>query len=213
MVLAVIVIVAAVIVVAVPIVVDAVHDDHPRLLDPYPRMKRADAPERNGRPPPVARMARNVVTGDLMRMRRMAMFRAEVSMPSGGRRIDMMSRSGMFHHVWFGCRSPAVGSPRLLGRAYRVSVAAVWSPRLYRASVTALRSTRLLGCSSRMSVAAVVPALRRSECGCAECRAGKPDESEFQEVVVHSAPSLSVCDLTGSSSRPYIKQGDRITRF
>jgi hypothetical protein len=44
-------------------------------------------------------------------------------------------------------------------------------------------------------MATVVAALGRGERRCAECRAGEPDECEFHEVVVHSAPSLSVCDF------------------
>jgi hypothetical protein len=44
-------------------------------------------------------------------------------------------------------------------------------------------------------MATVVAAFGRGERRCAECRAGEPDECEFHEVVVHSAPSLSVCDL------------------
>ena len=203
MVLAVIVVVEAVIVVAVPIVVDAVHDDHPLLLDPFPRTERADTPQRNGRPRPVARMSRDVVTDDMVRRRMVAWLLMEVSVPPDGRMIDMVDRSGMLPRVWFGCRSRALGSPRLLGRSCRVSVAALG--RSCRVSVAAVGSPRLLGCPCRASVAAVVSAFRRSECRCAECRAGKSDECNFQEVVVHNAPSLSVCDLTGSSSRPYIQ--------
>ena len=122
MVLAIVKVVVAVIIVAVPIVVDAVHDNHPLLLDPFPRTERTGMPQRNGRPRPVARMVRDVVTGETVRRRMVAWLLTEVSMPCGGWLLDMRGRSGMLHRVWFGCRSRDVGSPRLLGRSCRVSV-------------------------------------------------------------------------------------------
>jgi hypothetical protein len=59
----------------------------------------------------------------------------------------------------------------------------------------------------------MVTAIRRSECRCAECRAGDSDECEFHDVVVHGIPSLSVYDLMASPSRPYIKQGEHGINF
>ena len=199
MVLAVVVVVVAVIVVAVPIVADAVYDDHPLLLDPFPRTECADMPQRNyGRPCPVARMPRNVVAGDTGRRRRVvsntrrrrmvARLRTGVmSMPCGCRRIDMTGRSSMLRRAWHGCWSRRLRSPCLLDRSCRVSVAAM--------------------------VTAMVTAIRRSECRCAECRAGDSDECEFHDVVVHGIPSLSVYDLMASPSRPYIKQGEHGINF
>ena len=217
MVLTIVKVVVAVIVVAVPVVVDAVHDNHPLLLDPFPRMERADMPQRNGRPCPVARMAREVMTGEMARRRMVAGLRTELAMPCGGRLIDMVDRSGMRHRVRFCCRSRDVRSPHLLGSSSRPADAALGSPRLLgsssRPSDAAAGSPRLLGRACRAAVAAGAAAFRRCECRCAECRAGKPDECDFHEVVVHSTPSLSVCDLTGSSSRPYVKQGGLVTRF
>lgn len=201
MVLAVVVVVVAVIVVAVPIVVDAIHDDHPFLRDPFPRAERTDMPKRNGRPRPVARMAgdvvvvntwrrrmvvgdtgrRRMVVGDTGRRRMVARLRTGIPMPCYGRRIWMTGGSSMLSRAWLsrawlgcawlGCRSRDLRRPRLLGR------------------------------SCRSSVAAMVTALRRSDCRCAECRAGDPDDCEFHDVVVHGIPSLSVCGLTASSSR------------
>ena len=194
MVLAVVVVVVAVVVVAIPIVVDAVHDHHPLLFDPFPRTERAGMPQRNGRSRPVARMVRDVAAGDMVRRRMVARLLTEVVMPCDGRLLDMMGWGRMLHPTWLGYGSRALRSPRLLGRSCR-------------------GNPHLLGSSCRASVAAVVSAFRRSECRCAECRAGKSDECDFDEVVVHSTPSLSVSDLTGSSSRPYIKQGVRVTRF
>ena len=201
MVLAVVVVVVAVIVVAVTVVVDTIHDDHPLLRDPFPCTERADTPQRNGRPRPVARMAgdvvadnmrrgrmmvdnmrrrrmvvdntgrRRMVCGNTGRRRMMARLRTGIPMPYDGRRIDMTGRSSMLRRAWLGCRSCGLRCPRLLDR------------------------------SCRASVAAVVAAFRRSECRCAECRAGDPDECDFHDVVVHGIPSLSVCDLTASPSR------------
>ena len=197
-VLAIVIVVVAVIVVTVPVVIDAVHDDHPLLLDPFPCMKRTDTPQRKRRPRPVARMARNVVVAaETGRRCMVARLRTEVPVPCEGRLIDMMGRSDMLRHAWLGCRSRELGIRRTwLGCRSRE-----------------LRSPHLLGRSCRTSVAAARSAFRCSERRCAECRAGDSDECEFHEVVVHSTPSLSVGDLTGSSSRPYIKQGVHATRF
>ena len=177
MVLAIIEVVVAVIVVAVPIVVDAVHDNHPLLLDPFPSMKRTDTPQRNRRPRPVARMARDVVVAAVTGRRCMVTwFRTEVSMPCNSRLLDMRGRRGMLRRTWLGCGSRNMRSPRLLWHAWPTG-----RPR-------ELMSPRLLGRSCRTSVTAVVSAFRRSECRCAECRAGDSDECEFHEVVVHSTP-------------------------
>ena len=106
MVLAIIEVVVTIKVVAVPIVVDAVHDNHPLLLDPFPRMKRAETPQRNRRPRPVARMARDmVVAAETGRRRMVAWLRTDVPVPCEFRMIDMMGRSGMLRHTWLGCGS------------------------------------------------------------------------------------------------------------
>ena len=68
------------------------------------------------------------------------------------------------------------------------------------------RSPRRLGRPCRVSVAAMVAAggtaSWRSECCRAECRAGDSDECEFYDVVVHSAPSLSVLRFDGEPISP-----------
>ena len=202
-VLAIVIVVVAVIVVAIPIVVDAVHDDHPLLLDPFPRTKRTDPPHWNDRPRPVVRtrMAWNVVASETGRRRMVAWLWTDVSVPCEARLIDMMGRCSMLRRSWLACRSRELRSPRLLGRAW------------FGCRSRELRSPRLLGRACRASGTAARPAFRCSERRCAECRAGDSDECEFHEVVVHSTPSLSVGDLTGSSSRPYNKQGVHSTRF
>ena len=149
-------------------------------------------PKRNGRPRPVARMAgdvvvvntwrRRMVVGNTGRRRLMARLRTGIPMPCYGRRIRMTGGSSMLSRAWLsrawlgcawlGCRSRDLRRPRLLGR------------------------------SCRSSVAAMVTALRRSDCRCAECRAGDPDDCEFHEVVVHGIPSLSVCGLVGELVSP-----------
>ena len=80
----------------------------------------------------------------------------------------LASWSGRSDCGWLSCLSRGLGGPYPLGRLRRAAVAAM---------------------------ATVVAALGRSERRCAERRTGEPDECEFHEVVVHSAPSLSVCDL------------------
>ena len=168
MIRAVIVVVVAIVVVAIPVVVNAVHDDHPFRLDPFPRAERADAPQRNGRPRTVARMARDVAVADTGRRRMVVWRRTGMSMPCDGRPMCRAGRSGMMYRAGPGCRPCGMRSrsPRRLGRPCRVSVAAM--------------------------VAAGGTAPWRSECCRAECRAGDSDECEFYDVVVHSAPSLSV---------------------
>ena len=179
-VLAIVEVVVAVIVVAVPIVVDAVHDNHPLLIDPFPCTQCADPPQRHRRPRPVARIARDVVVAaEMVRRRMVAWLRTDVSMPCRSRLPDMMGRSDMFRRAWLGCRSRDLRSPRLLGRSCSMSIAAVGSPRL-------------LGRSCRVSATVAGSAFRRRECRCAECRAGDSDECEFHEVVVHSTP-LAFC--------------------
>ena len=202
-VLAIVIVVVAVIVVAIPIIVDAVHDDHPLLLDPFPRTKRTDPPHWNDRPRPVvrARMAWNVVASETGRRRMVAWLWTDVSVPCEARLIDMMGRCSMLRRSWLACRSRELGSARPRGGA--------WSGCRSRK----LRSPHLLGCSCRASGTAARSAFRCSERRCAECRAGDTDKCEFHEVVVHSTPSLSVGDLMGSSSRPYNKQGVHSTRF
>ena len=170
MIRAVVVVVVTVVVVAVPVVADAVHEDHPFLHHPFPRPARARAPQRNGRLRAVVRMAGNVVAVGMVPRRRMvlgrrmvARLRAGVFMLCGGMLIDMPGGSGRL------CRARLGGGPRGLwrvGHPCRAAVAAV--------------------------VAVAVAAFRRGECHCAECRAGDSDECEFYEVLVHSAPSLSV---------------------
>ena len=192
MVLAVVVVVVAVIVVAVTVVVDAIHDDHPLLRDPFPCTERADTPQRNGRPRPVARMAGDVVS-DNMRRRRMVVDntgrRRMVGGNTGRRRMMARLRTGTMSMLCYGRRIDMAGRNSMLSRAWL----GCWSHRL--------RSTRLLDRSCRASVAAGAAAFGRSECRCAECRAGDPDDCEFHDVVVHGIPSLSVCDLTASPSR------------
>ena len=95
MVLAIIEVVVAVIVVAVPIVVDAVHDDYPLLLDPFPRAERANTPHRDGRLHAVVRMAGDVAADGAERRRTVARLRTGVFMPCDGRPIDITCRSGM----------------------------------------------------------------------------------------------------------------------
>lgn len=220
-VLAIVIVVVAVIVVAIPIVVDAVHDDHPLLLDPFPRTKRTDPPHWNDRPRPVvrARMAWNVVASETGRRRMVAWLWTDVSVPCEARLIDMMGRCSMLRRSWLGYGSRELRSARPLGDAWfgcgscelgsACPRGGAWSGCRSRK----LRSPHLLGRSCRTSVAAARSAFRCSERRCAECRAGDSDECEFHEVVVHSTPSLSVGDLTGSSSRPYNKQGVHATRF
>ena len=88
---------------------------------------------------------------------------------------------------WLGCLSRCLGRSCLLSSLRRAGVAAV---------------------------ATVVATLGRGERRCAECRAGESDECEFHEVVVHSAPSLSVFDLfQASPSRPYTRQGNQHGSF
>ena len=176
----VIVVVVAIVVVAIPVVVNAVHDDCPCCLDPFPRTERADAPSRNGWPRPVVRMARDVAAADTRRRRMVAWLRTGVAMPCGGRagRGGMMSRAGP------GCR------PRgMMSRA-----GPCCRPRNMRS-----RSPRRLGRPCRASVAARTTAGMTTpgsgECCRAECRAGDSDECEFDEVVVHNAPSLSVFEV------------------
>ena len=215
----VIVVVVAIVVVAIPVVVNAVHDDHPFGRDPFPRTERADAPSRNGWPRPVVRMAREVVTGETGWRSMVAWLRTEVSVPCEGRLIDMMGRSVVLRRAWPGCRSRELRSARPLGDAWfgcgscELGSArprgGAWSGCRSRK----LRSPHLLGHSCRAAVAAARPAFRCGERRCAECRAGDSEECEFHAVVVHSTPSLSVGDLTGSSSHPYIKQGVHSTHF
>ncbi len=196
-VLAIVEVVVAVIVVAVPIVVDAVHDNHPLLIDPFPCTQCADPPQRHRRPRPVARIARDVVVAaEMVRRRMVAWLRTDVFMPCRSRLPDMMGRSGMFRRAWLGCRSRDLRSPRLLGRSCSMSTSAVRSPHLLgrscSMSISAVRSPHLLGGSCRVSATAAGSAFRRRECRCAECRAGDSDECEFHEVVVHSTP-LAFC--------------------
>ena len=173
----VIVVVVAIVVVAIPVVIDAVHDDHPFGRDPFPRTERADAPSRNGRPRPVVRMARDVTVADTRRRRMVAWLRTGVAMPCGGRagRGCMMSRAG-----------PSCRPCGMMSRA---------GPCGMRSRST----TRRLGRPCRASVAARTAARMttpgRRACCRAECRAGDSDECEFDEVVVHNAPSLSVFEV------------------
>ena len=170
----VIVVVVAIVVVAIPVVVNAVHDDHPFGRDPFPRTERADAPSRNGWPRPVVRMARDVAAADTGRRRMVVRRRTGVAMPCGGRagRGCMMSRAGP------SCRPCGMMS---------------------RAGPCGMRSRGpcLLDCPWRVSarMAAGVTAPWRRACCRAECRAGDSDECEFDEVVVHNAPSLSVFEV------------------
>ena len=210
----VVVVVVAVVVVTVSVVVDAVHDDHPRLLDPFPRIERTNVPHRNDRPRPVVRMSGDMVAGKAGRRRVVARRRTSVLMPCGrwlgsmtgglvpcGRWLGGLARrsgrsgcgwlAGLAGGSgWLGCVWRGLGGPCLLGRLRRTAVAAM---------------------------STVIAALWRGERRCAECRAGEPDECEFHEVVVHSAPSLSVCDLLSwfraSPSRPYTRQGNRRGSF
>ena len=173
----VIVVVVAIVVVAIPVVVNAVHDDCPCCLDPFPGTERTDAPSRNGRPRPVVRMARDVAAADTRRRRMVAWLRTGVAMPCGGRagRGGMMSRAGP------GCRPRGMMS------------------RAGPCSMRSRSTTRRLGRPCRASVAARTAARMTTpgsgECCRAECRAGDSDECEFDEVVVHNAPSLSVFEV------------------
>ena len=173
----VIVVVVAIVVVAIPVVVNAVHDDCPCCLDPFPGTERTDAPSRNGRPRPVVRMARDVAAADTRRRRMVAWLRTGVAMPCGGRagRGGMMSRAGP------GCRPRGMMS------------------RAGPCSMRSRSTTRRLGRPCRASVAARTAAGMTTpgsgECCRAECRAGDSDECEFDEVVVHNAPSLSVFEV------------------
>ena len=144
MVLAIIKVVVAVIVVAVPIVVDAVHDNHPLLLDPFPRAERTDAPQRNGRPRAVARMARDVAVADTWRRRMVVWRRTDMSMPCDGRPMCRVGRSGMI------CRAGRSGMMCRAGRA---------GPGCRPCGMRS-RSPRRLGCPCRVSVAAMVAAGR-----------------------------------------------------
>jgi hypothetical protein len=99
----VVVVVVAVVVVAIPVVVDAVHDDHPFRLDPFPRAERANAPQRNGRPRAIVRMARDVVAVDTGR--RIVVWRwTGVFMPCDGRLVNRAGRSGMMCRAGPGSR-------------------------------------------------------------------------------------------------------------
>jgi len=177
----VIVVVVAIVVVAIPVVIDAVHDDHPGRLDPFPRAERTDAPQWNGRSRPVVRMARDMAVADPRRRRMMAWLWTGVAMPCGGwaGRGGMMSRAG-----------PCCRSRGMMSRA---------GPRCWPRSMR--RSTCRLGRPSWASVAARTAARMTTpgsgECCRAECRAGDSDECEFHEVVVHNAPSLSVLSFDG----------------
>ena len=173
----VIVVVVAIVVVAIPVVVNAVHDDCPCCLDPFPGTERTDAPSRNGRPHPVVRLARDVAVANTRRRRMVAWLRTGVAMPCGGRagRGCMMSRAGP------GCR------PRgMMSRA---------GPCSMRSRSTTRRLGRPCRASGAARIAARMTSPGSGECCRAECRAGDSDECEFHEVVVHNAPSLSVFEV------------------
>ena len=165
-------------------------------------------PQRNGRPRPVARVAREVVAGEMARRRMVAWLRTEVSMRCSSRLPDMMGRSGMFRRTWLGCGSRNMRRPRLLGyawpgrRSHRLRSPRMLGRTWLDCRSRELRCPRMLGRSYRASVAATVSAFRCSERRSAECRAGDSDECEFHEVVVHSTPSLSVSYLTGEFISP-----------
>ena len=142
-------------------------------------------------------MAGDVVADDAARRCMVARLRTGVLMPCDGRSIDMTGRSGMLRRDWLGCRPRGLRGLRLLDRPWLGC-----RPR-------GLRSLRLLGRPCRASAAAVVAMVTaavaaswRSERRCAECRADDSDECEFHEVVVHSAPSLSVCGFDGELFSP-----------
>ena len=182
MVRTVIVVVIAIVVVAIPVVVNAVHDDHPGRLDPFPRTERADAPQRNGRSRAVVRMAGDVAVANTRRRRMVAWLRTGVPMPCDGRLVGRAGRSGMMSRAGPGCRSR--------GMMCRAG-SGCW--------LRGMRSTRRLGRPCRVSVAARTAARTTTpgsgECCRAESRAGDSDECEFHEVVVHNAPSLSVFEV------------------
>ena len=168
---AIVVVVVTIVVVAIPVVIDAVHDDCPCRLDPFPGTERTDAPCRNGRPRPVVRMARDMAVANPRRRRMMAWLRTGMSMPCDSRWVGRAGRSGMMCRAVPGCRPCGMMS----------------------------RGPCLLDCPWRVSarMAAGVTAPWRRACCRAECRAGDSDECEFHEVVVHNAPSLSVLRFDG----------------
>ena len=174
----VIVVVVAIVVVAIPVVIDAVHDDCPCCLDPFPRTERTDTPSRNGRPRPVVRVARDVAVANTRRRRMVAWLRTGVSMPCGGRAGwgGMMSRAGPC------CRPRGMMSRAGPGRRPCSMRRMSRRGRPCRASVAARTAARMTSSGS-------------GECCRAECRAGDSDECEFHEVVVHNAPSLSVFEV------------------
>ena len=176
----VIVVVVAIVVVAIPVVVNAVHDDHPFGRDPFPRTERADAPSRNGRPRPVVRMARDVAVADTRRRRMVAWLRTGVAMPCDGRLVGRADRSGMMSRAGSCCR-PRGMMCRAGSRPCGMGSMS-WLGRPSWASVAARTAARMTTPGS-------------GECCRAECRAGDSDECEFDEVVVHNAPSLSVFEV------------------
>ena len=129
----------------------------------------------------------NMTSGLMPRGRRLGDLASRSGWPGRGRLVDLAGGSGRSGCSWPGCLSRGLGGPCLMGRPRRAGVAAM---------------------------STVVAAPGRCERRCAECRAGESDECEFHEVVVHSAPSLSVFDLfQASPSRPYTRQGNQRGSF
>ena len=185
---AVVVVVVAVVVVAVTVVIDAVHDDHPFLLDPFPRADRAIVPCRNGRPRAIARMVRDVAVS--MPGRRRMMVRRR---PCGRMACDSMRP----RHIWlsalptrrrFGgrpCRSRFCG-----GGPCRLPIRGRFcgGPCCRSRSRLIWRSALSTRCGPAMAAAS-----GSGECRGANCRTGDSDDHELHVVVVvHSTPSLSV---------------------
>ena len=111
----VIVVIVAIVVVAIPVVVNAVHDDHPFRLDPFPRAERANVPQRNCWPCAIVRIARDVAVVDTGRRRMVVRRRTDVSMPCHGRLVGRAGRSGMMCRAGPGSRPCGIG-----GRPYDI---------------------------------------------------------------------------------------------
>ena len=105
----VIVVIVAIVVVAIPIVVNAVHDDHPFLLDPFPRAERTFVPQRNSWPRTIVCIARDVAVAYTGRRRMVVWRRTGVFMPCDGRLVNRAGRSGMMCRAGPGSRPCGIG--------------------------------------------------------------------------------------------------------
>ena len=111
----VIVVIVAIVVVAIPVVVNAVHDDHPFRLDPFPRAERANVPQRNSWTRTIMRIARDVAVVDTGRRRMVVWLRTGVFIPCDGRLVNRARRSGMMCRAGPGSRPCGIG-----GRPYDI---------------------------------------------------------------------------------------------